>query len=144
MTKNTSHLYFSFVFKDLLAFENACNSFCSGRRIYATVIFTAPFFMGNSNARPDMEYPYRAARARTIPEWILLVKLLTQKVYDKSITEITSTASNYFVIAASSRNPSKRTPKSKTGKPKGLSGISYPAVQMDAGSGAGMTQYSAS
>jgi hypothetical protein len=75
MTKNTSLLYFSFVFKDLLAFENACNSFYSGRRHGATVMFTAPFFMGNSSLRPDMEYPYRAARARTIPEWNLLVNL---------------------------------------------------------------------
>ncbi|MCP4472707.1 MAG: hypothetical protein GY815_18860 [Gammaproteobacteria bacterium] len=76
MTKNTSLLYFSFVFKDLLACENACNSFYSGRRSDATVIFTTSL----SSVRPDMECPYRAARARTIPEWILVVKLFYQKL----------------------------------------------------------------
>ena len=55
MTKNIRFLYFSFVFKDLLAWENACNSVCSGRRAGATVNFTGPFFMGNSNTRPDMD-----------------------------------------------------------------------------------------
>ena len=38
-----------------------------------------PIFMGTSNLRPDMDIPYRAARARTIPEWILEVKRLSYK-----------------------------------------------------------------
>jgi len=76
VTKNISHLYFSFVFKDLIAWENACNSICSDRRSYAIEIFTTPF----SNARPDMEYPHRAARARTIPDKFLEVKPLNKKL----------------------------------------------------------------
>jgi hypothetical protein len=76
VTKNISFLYFSFVFKGLFAWENACNSVCSGRRDGATVKISKPY----SNLRPDMVDPHRAARARTIPEWILDVKPFTEKL----------------------------------------------------------------
>jgi len=70
MTKNISCLYFSFAFKGLLALESACISVCSGRHEGATVSISKPY----SNLRPGTSNPYRAARARTIPDKILEVK----------------------------------------------------------------------
>lgn len=43
MTKNTSFLHFSFVINDLIAFDNACNSFCSGRQNSVAVKISAHF-----------------------------------------------------------------------------------------------------
>ena len=76
MTKNISHLCFSFVFKDLIVFENVCNSVCSMNRMAFAMRFSIQF----SNARPDTGDPYRAARARTIPDKYPEVKRLAKKL----------------------------------------------------------------
>jgi len=53
MTKNTSLLYFSFVFNDLIAIEDDRGSICGGFRSRLAAGFTALF----SNTRPDTEIP---------------------------------------------------------------------------------------
>jgi len=64
MTKNPSILCFSFVFNDLIVNENARNSVYGGFSTWRETGFTTLF----SNKRPDTGVPYRAARARTIPD----------------------------------------------------------------------------
>jgi hypothetical protein len=76
MTKNTSLLCFSFVIKGLLAPDHACNSVYSQCRMAWAIRLTTPF----SNARPDTGKPYRAARARTIPDTTLEVKYLAKNL----------------------------------------------------------------
>jgi hypothetical protein len=75
MTKNPSFLCFSFVFNDLIANENARISIYGGPASRPAAGFTTLF----SNKRPDTGIPYRAARARTIPDKVLEVKLFTAK-----------------------------------------------------------------
>ena len=43
MTKNTSLLHFSFVINDLIVFNNACNSLCSGRQNIVAVYISTHF-----------------------------------------------------------------------------------------------------
>ena len=72
MTKNISLLCFSFVFNDLLAPKTPAIPFAEGKTNAASAYFSTL----SSNARPDTEMPYQAARARTIPDSYAEVKSL--------------------------------------------------------------------